>query len=160
MYNEVKQFTEENNVLTENQYGFWPNHSTYMALLNLIDSIMAKIEIENSIYVYIPRSINRLWHFWSQYILLSNLHLYGLRAPAQTWLSSYLSDRWHYGKLGNLNQMKKHKLWSTLRFNTGTIAIYTVHKWLSRLSKQCQYNSICRSHQHISIQQHHACTLY
>ena len=52
MYNEVKQFTEENNVLTENQYGFWPNHPTYMALINLIDSITAQIEIENSSYVY------------------------------------------------------------------------------------------------------------
>ena len=52
MYNGARKFTGENNVLTENQYGFWPKHSTYMALINLIDSITAQIEIENSIYVY------------------------------------------------------------------------------------------------------------
>jgi len=44
MYVRLFNYLEKNNLLTDKQYGFREKHSTYMALLDLIDPITEELE--------------------------------------------------------------------------------------------------------------------
>ena len=44
MHIRLYEFLDNNLLLTENQYGFRPKHSTYMALLNLVDKVSDKFD--------------------------------------------------------------------------------------------------------------------
>jgi len=44
MYGRLIKYLEQNNLLTDKQYGFREKHSTYMALLDLIDHITEELD--------------------------------------------------------------------------------------------------------------------
>mgnify|MGYP003416941264 CR=1 FL=1 len=44
MYNRLLNYLETNNLLTDKQYGFRGNHSTYMAIIELIDKISEDLD--------------------------------------------------------------------------------------------------------------------
>ena len=57
MYNRLLDYVNSNNILYLNQFGFRKKHSTYMALLKLIDDISEEIDKKNlSIGVFIDQS--------------------------------------------------------------------------------------------------------
>ena len=47
MYNRINKFLAEYNILSNKQYGFWENYSTYMAMIDLVDKISSNIDQKN-----------------------------------------------------------------------------------------------------------------
>ena len=44
VYSRLESFIDKHNILCENQYGFREKHSTYMAVLNIIDNITEQLD--------------------------------------------------------------------------------------------------------------------
>ena len=57
MYNRLLNYFTFNNILVENQFGFRQGHSTYMALLKLVNDITEELDKDNwSIGIFIDLS--------------------------------------------------------------------------------------------------------
>ena len=57
MYNRLAHYLDTYTILTQNQFGFRKNHSTYMALLSLIDDISNELNKKNhSVGIFIDLS--------------------------------------------------------------------------------------------------------
>jgi hypothetical protein len=92
MYNRLISFLTKCNILTEKQFGFREQHSTYMALLSLIDKITNELDTQNfslGIFIDLSKAFDTLDHN----ILLNKLAHYGIRGVVNDWFHSYLSDR-------------------------------------------------------------------
>jgi hypothetical protein len=100
MYRRVITYFENNKFLTGKQYGFREKHSTYMALIELIDRITEELDNKKfslGIFIDLSKAFDTIDHK----ILLDKLQLYGIRGIALEWLSSYLSNRLQYVQLSN-----------------------------------------------------------
>ena len=83
MHKRIMDFINKHNVLCENQYGFREQHSTYMAVLNMIDQISQEMENNNySIGVFID--LSKAFDTIDHKILLEKLNIYGIRGVAHT----------------------------------------------------------------------------
>ena len=80
IHSQLYAYFNENNLITEQQYGFRPRHSTELAALKLTDTIM--YELDRSLY---------------------KLKYYGLGNVAYNLIENYLTNRQQQVKLGNTN---------------------------------------------------------
>ena len=46
------QFVDKHKILSDNQYGFREKHSTYMALINMIDQISSEMDNKKILSVF------------------------------------------------------------------------------------------------------------
>jgi hypothetical protein len=101
MHKRLMSFIKKHNIiLCENQYGFREEHSTYMALLNLIDHISQEMDKKNysiGIFLDLSKAFDTIDHT----ILLKKLNIYGIRGVAQSWLANYLSGRTQCVSIGD-----------------------------------------------------------
>ena len=47
MYNRLNNYLDTNNIIVDNQYGFRKEHSTYIAVLKMINDITNELENKN-----------------------------------------------------------------------------------------------------------------
>ena len=101
MHSQLYAFLNENNLITEQQYGFRSNHSTELATFKLMDTIM--YELDNS---HIPCAIfldlSKAFDTLNYKILLRKLKYYGLGNVAYNLIENYLTNRQQFVKLGNV----------------------------------------------------------
>ena len=86
---------ENNRILHQYQFGFRSNHSTSLALIDVIDNILQQLDNHNhviGIYLDLQKAFDTVNHE----ILLYKLYNYGVRGIAYEWFSSYLSDRYQF----------------------------------------------------------------
>ena len=92
MHSQLYAFLNENNLITEQQYGFRSNHSTELATLKLTDTIM--YELDNS---HIPCAIfldlSKAFDTLNYKILLRKLKYYGLGNIAYNLIEDYC-NKW------------------------------------------------------------------
>ena len=87
MYNRLLDYVNANNILYPNQFGFREKHSTYIALLKLIDDISEEIDNKNfSIGVFID--LSKAFDTINHDILIKKLNSYGIRGIALEWLKT------------------------------------------------------------------------
>jgi hypothetical protein len=93
--NRLMSFLQLQNILINNQYGFRPKHSTYMALLDMYDKISNAIdrhEFSVGIFIDLSKAFDTINHG----ILINKLEHYGIRGITLDWFKNYLSNRQQY----------------------------------------------------------------
>ena len=106
MYNRLISYFNKINVLSDNQIGFRKNHSTFHALILIVDKIQRAMEEGNyscGIFIYLSKAFDTVNHN----ILLGKLERYGIRGIAKDWFASYLYNREQFVSIGNIVSDKR-----------------------------------------------------
>ena len=102
-------YFDDNNILSEQQYGFRANHSAELAAVKLVDYITYSIDRKCTpvnIYIDLSKAFDTL----NFDILLYKLQYYGMKDITLKLLKSYISNRKQYGKYnGNESGFKEIK---------------------------------------------------
>ena len=100
IFNRCTEFIENNNILNAKQFGFRAHHSTYMAIMQLVDKINNAVEKnETTIGVYLD--LSKAFDTIDHDILLHKLDYYGFRGIVLDWFRDYLSNRTQYVSYNN-----------------------------------------------------------
>ena len=92
MYNRLYDFIVRYDLLSDNQFGFRKNHSTYMAISMLLEKFHKSVD-DNKCMVGVFIDLSRAFDTISHDILLKKLYQYGIRGTALNWIENYLTDR-------------------------------------------------------------------
>ena len=95
MYPRLLEFLEKFEIIYKNQFGFRKKHSSYMALMVLMDEISKSLE-RGEYVVGVFLDFSKAFDTVNHDILLQKLYHYGIRGMALKWFQSYLSDRYQY----------------------------------------------------------------
>ena len=60
MYNRLYNFLADHNIISKKQYGFRENYSTYMAIIDLVDTISSNMDNKNIVLEYVLTSARPL----------------------------------------------------------------------------------------------------
>jgi hypothetical protein len=102
VHRRLYSFFDKYNVLYKYQFGFRKNHSTSLAVLEVIDTCYKNLDNNNKIlgiYFDLSKAFDTVDHT----ILLSKLFHYGIRGTMHDWLTSYLSNRMQYTVVNNVS---------------------------------------------------------
>ena len=98
-------FLERHSVLYDLQFGFRKNHSTVLALMEVVDNIYQHLDRQEStigIYIDLQKAFDTVNHD----ILLYKLNNYGVRGVVLQWFISYLKERHQFTFLaGNRSEI-------------------------------------------------------
>ena len=101
-------FVEKNDILYKNQFGFRKNHSTNLALIEVIDACYSNLDKKNKV-LGIFFDLQKAFDSVSHDILLHKLYHYGIRGQMFLWIKSYLENRqqftYHNGVLSKVGQV-------------------------------------------------------
>ena len=100
MYNRLYNFLTEHNILFMNQFGFRKNYSTFLALMDLVDSISKNID-EGNYSIGIFLDLSKAFDTINHTILLDKLCRYGIRGVTLNWFKHYLNDRKQFVSYNN-----------------------------------------------------------
>ncbi len=106
MYERIILFLNKHNILYKYQFGFRHNHSTSMALIEIVDNILEDLEKGKyiaGIYIDFSKAFDTVDH----QILLDKLENYGFRGQILKWLTSYLRNRQQYTVVNGKNSSLK-----------------------------------------------------
>ena len=93
------KFINKHNLLTDSQYGFRPNRSTSLAVIELIEKITNSLDQKNyaaGVCIDLKKAFDTINHDR----LINKLERYGIRGVVLNWLRSYLQNRQQFVKMG------------------------------------------------------------
>lgn len=102
MYKRLISFLTKHNVLYKYQFGFRSNHSTSLALVEVIDEIYEQLDKKNYV-IGTFFDLSKAFDTVNHQILLHKLSYYGIRGVAQLWIRNYLSNRLQYVSIDKIN---------------------------------------------------------
>jgi retron-type reverse transcriptase len=88
----LSNFLSKHKNLYQLQFGFRPKHSTQLAMITLLEQIISSLD-KGHFTIGIFLDFSKAFDTVNHQILLSKLESYGIRGIANSWISSYLSDR-------------------------------------------------------------------
>ena len=106
MYNRLIDFIEKHHLLYQYQFGFRKNHSTFMALLILLEKIINALD-NSEFAVCILIDFRKAFDTVDHNILLDKLYHYGIRGNALRWFNCYLTNRYQYVNYNNTSSDMK-----------------------------------------------------
>ena len=92
MYDRLLEFLNKHKILNKFQFGFRNMHSTFMALITLLDNLRNALDSGNSavgIFLDFKKTFDTVNHR----ILPGKLNCYGILGIALDWFSIYLTNR-------------------------------------------------------------------
>ena len=92
MYNQLKSYIEDNELLYNAQYGFRESFSTQHAILDIVSVIQTNMDkkmFSCGIFLDFKKAFDKVNHS----ILLDKLHHYGIGGSVLEWFASYLANR-------------------------------------------------------------------
>ena len=92
MYNRLLNFINKHKIFNKLQFGFRNNHSTFMALVILVENLVNALD-NGKCAVGIFLDFQKAFDTVDHGILLDKLYCYGIRDIAHKWFISYLSSR-------------------------------------------------------------------
>ena len=101
IYDQLYAYFDNNNILSEEQYGFRTKHSTELAAVKLVDYIKNEIDAKYTpvnIYIDLSKAFDTL----NFDIILHKLHYYGVTGVSFELIRSYLTNRKQYVKFKTL----------------------------------------------------------
>ena len=93
MYNRLINFLNMHNILYSKQFGFCINHSTALALIDLINNNISSAINRKETTLGIFLDLSRMFDAINHEILCQKLQHYGIRDTALVWIKSYLEDQ-------------------------------------------------------------------
>ena len=95
MFNRLSEYLKWKNVLCVNQFGFREKHSSYMALITLVDHLSEALEKGDTV-IGLFLDFSKAFDTVDHDILLLKLNHYGIRGPILDWFNDYLCNRRQY----------------------------------------------------------------
>ena len=105
VYNRLFDYLIKHEILHTSQYGFQPNLSTELAILELQDRI-TKILNNNECCVGVFMDLSKAFDTLDHAILLNKLKHYGVRGIAHDWFRNYLNGRKQYVSIDGVNSVQ------------------------------------------------------
>ena len=103
-------FFDKFNIITKKQFGFLKKHCTEHAIIDLKEYILKNME-NQEVMAVLFLDMQKAFDTVSHDILLKKLYHYGVRGNAHRLLSSYLSGRMQFTKIGNSASALASVLW-------------------------------------------------
>ena len=95
-------FLNKYNILSQHQFGFRKNHSTTLALINIIDNIYQNLN-DNHFVIGIFLDLSKAFDAIDISLLSKKLYYYGVRGKIHDWFVSYLTNRKQYVYVNNVS---------------------------------------------------------
>ena len=92
LHSRISEYVNEKSILNPLQFGFRKNHSTYMPIAHLIDSITSSLQ-ENLMTFVLYLDLKKAFDTVNSDILLNKMFHIGIRGDLHSILRSYLTDR-------------------------------------------------------------------
>ena len=106
MYDRLLEFLEIHKLLFAGQFGFRKQHSSYMALMILIDKLISSLD-KGEMVIGIFLDFSKAFDTVDHEMLLQKLFHYGVRGRALDWFRSYLCGRKQYVTYNNVSSNTK-----------------------------------------------------
>ena len=106
VYNQLIFYINENNILTNNQFGFRKSHSTTTSLLKSTNKWFLNIDkglINGVLFLDLRKAFDTVDHK----ILIDKLKFYGITGSTLNWFISYLDKRYQTCKVNNVKSSRK-----------------------------------------------------
>ena len=114
IFDQLLAYFTNNSLLCVNQFGFRPEHSTELAALKLVNSLIAQIDSNNvPVNIYIKIDLSKAFDTVNHSILLSKLEYYGITGRSYDLLKYYLFSRSQYVEFNGHTSISNTLLIST-----------------------------------------------
>ena len=103
IYSQLYSYFSQNNLLSEEQYGFRAQHSTELASVKLVDYIIKEIDDAHDVKtpVTIYCDLSKAFDCLNFAIFLSKMKYYGVSRTPLALIKSYLTKRYQYVQFEN-----------------------------------------------------------
>ena len=106
IYKKIISFLEKYKILYNYKFGFRSNHSTTLALIEVLDEIYKNLDQQNYV-IGTFFDLSKAFDTVNHEILLQKLSYYGIRGIALSWIKSYLDNRQQYVSIDKTNSATK-----------------------------------------------------
>ena len=95
VFEQLLKYMEDNRLFYKDEFGFRPGHSTELASLRFVDTLVQQMDnfyVPTSILIDLSKAFDTLDHD----IVLSKLRYYGISGVELNFFASYLLERFQY----------------------------------------------------------------